>query len=648
MGICLDTEQHNDPQDERDQDRDGSGWERSRTAAGEPRVAATPPAGKFPMQNTSHVKFETPKVPVIFVLGGPGSGKVTHCDNLMQEKRGVIHINMTDLLQQYAIGNDMQDFGALSSKTVTEVLMLEMKMAPAAKTYLVSGYPRSMRDVAEYSDKIQVVNGVILVNWRQKVLERQIEYGARLGHVVLSLAKMELNNFYKNVMPVADYFDQTNMLMVVNGERNPGEVYKDFRSAVLRVLGSQENLSAAANGVTGAGADGIPGEIVGVEPAPTMPTMPTQPIVLPRVEPQQQLVQADVITVRAQDMDQGYHSPVKNDPPSTLWVIGGPGSNKAALCQRAVTQLPGWAHFSVGRSLRQLAEGDTRPGSDAAIARQSIAGGEMVPQSVVNRLIADKLTKLTGAKGVVIDGYPRDMEQVRSFETTFQQKPNVVLLDCSKLQLGRGRLDDSVAAFRRRLELFRELSLPMLKSLDADQRLTIVDGDTDTVPVQDDFNKVMMNHMEAAELQKSTEGQSVAAGRAGPPGLQEASLSRPSAFQGMHCGVKNVTLYKASTLIEIKNVVWDTPFIDTARSGGINTISQQVQNSGNMINGVKQMANGGMRNGIANGHVNGAIPGMVNGFTALAASKVAPLQANITNNSRNFYQSGIEHLDAHI
>lgn len=38
-------------------------------------------------------------------LGGPGSGKVTHCDTLMQEKKGVVHINMMDLLQQYAIGN---------------------------------------------------------------------------------------------------------------------------------------------------------------------------------------------------------------------------------------------------------------------------------------------------------------------------------------------------------------------------------------------------------------------------------------------------------------------------------------------------------------------------------------------------------------
>lgn len=50
--------------------------------------------------------------------------------------------------------SDMQDFSQLSSKTVTEVLMLEMKMAPAAKAYLISGYPRSMRDVVEYSEKV--------------------------------------------------------------------------------------------------------------------------------------------------------------------------------------------------------------------------------------------------------------------------------------------------------------------------------------------------------------------------------------------------------------------------------------------------------------------------------------------------------------
>lgn len=66
--------------------------------------------------------------------------------------------------------------------------------------------------------QIQVVNGVILISWRQSVLQKQIDYGAKLGHVVLSLAKMELENFFKNVMPVADYFDQSDMLLAVSSK----------------------------------------------------------------------------------------------------------------------------------------------------------------------------------------------------------------------------------------------------------------------------------------------------------------------------------------------------------------------------------------------------------------------------------------------
>lgn len=54
------------------------------------------------------------------------------------------------------IVSEMQDFSLLSSKTVVEVLMLEIKMAPSAKTYIVSGFPRNMRDVVEYSEKVSI------------------------------------------------------------------------------------------------------------------------------------------------------------------------------------------------------------------------------------------------------------------------------------------------------------------------------------------------------------------------------------------------------------------------------------------------------------------------------------------------------------
>ena len=62
----------------------------------------------------------------------------------------------------------------------------------------------------------------------------------------------------------------------------------------------------------------------------------------------------------------------------------------------------------------------------------------------------------------------------RFFFFQYKQQPNAILLDCSKLQLGKGRMDDSVAAFRKRLELFRQISLPMLKILDSENRLTVV------------------------------------------------------------------------------------------------------------------------------------------------------------------------------
>lgn len=34
----------------------------------------------------------------------------------------------------------------------------------------------------------------------------------------------------------------------MNGERHPGDVYKDFRSAVIRILGMQDNPPIFSNG----------------------------------------------------------------------------------------------------------------------------------------------------------------------------------------------------------------------------------------------------------------------------------------------------------------------------------------------------------------------------------------------------------------
>uniref|UniRef100_A0A1A9W867 Adenylate kinase isoenzyme 5 n=1 Tax=Glossina brevipalpis TaxID=37001 RepID=A0A1A9W867_9MUSC len=486
MGICLDTDASatqdtgNEPDNE---------WNRTQKQDSPKGWYGSSNSSLMGMQDVGKIKFDPPKVPVIFVLGGPGSGKVTHCDAFIQERRGITHINMMDLLQQYAIGNDMQDFSHLSSKTVTEVLMLEMKMAPAAKAYLISGYPRSMRDVVEYSEKIQVVNGVIIISWRQSILQKQIDYGAKLGHVVLSLAKMELENFFKNVIPVADYFDQSDMLIAVNGERAPAEVYKDFRTAVLDILSSLENQEAILNGVTGMGRgiNDIPGSIVSVDTAPSQDQNITE--MHNHITNERHLennnnegnVTNAVISHIALNAANAMHATTTNNVitkqpiltnaissiPPIIWVIGGPGSNKASLCIKAISSNSGWFHFSVGRLLRSITDSAPRANTESYAVKEALAGGEMAPEK-------------------------------------YKQRPPMVLLDCSKLQLGRGRIDDTVSSFRRRLELFREQTLPMLKVMDNSNRLKIIDGDTDSISVQREFEKYIRIH-----IQKLTSGPAI-------------------------------------------------------------------------------------------------------------------------------------------
>lgn len=61
---------------------------------------------KYKTHSHTDVHFERPKVPVVFVLGGPGSGREVHSDHLVAEcKQGLVHINMMTLLEQCAIGN---------------------------------------------------------------------------------------------------------------------------------------------------------------------------------------------------------------------------------------------------------------------------------------------------------------------------------------------------------------------------------------------------------------------------------------------------------------------------------------------------------------------------------------------------------------
>lgn len=102
--------------------------------------------------------------------------------------------------------------------------------------------------------------------------------------------------------------------------------------------------------------------------------------------------------------------------PPVLWVIGGPGSNKAVLCAQAARET-GWIHISLGKLLRTTAEPpDTRSGSDIMKIRESISAGELVPMEIIMRIVESHMAANITALGIILDGFPRNMEQVTQFE----------------------------------------------------------------------------------------------------------------------------------------------------------------------------------------------------------------------------------------
>lgn len=137
--------------------------------------------------------------------------------------------------------------------------------------------------------------------------------------------------------------------MQVNGERSPTEVYKDFRMTVLDILGAQENQEALLNGVAGMGKgiNEIPGSIVSVETAPSQHKNVTVPSA--ETPTNAKIRDNDVLhpnNLMGQNVtDQDVPKQSLDKLPPIIMVIGGPGSNKATLCLKAIGLNPGWGHF---------------------------------------------------------------------------------------------------------------------------------------------------------------------------------------------------------------------------------------------------------------------------------------------------------------
>lgn len=170
-----------------------------------------------------------------------------------------------------------------------------------------------------------------------------------------------------------------------------------------------------------------------------------------------------------------------------VFVLGGPGSGKGTQCARLASAFAGSAvgHVSAGELLRTAAAERRLSPEDSA----SVLQGRIVDGRITARLLRREIVEKEGTQRLwLVDGFPRNWDNVAAFQEVFGEKEAGMLLKkvlalnagedtLRRRLLGRGRVDDQEEVIARRIRSFRECTAKVLEKYDADGLLENIDAD---------------------------------------------------------------------------------------------------------------------------------------------------------------------------
>lgn len=100
-----------------------------------------------------------------------------------------------------------------------------------------------------------------------------------------------------------------------------------------------------------------------------------------------------------------------------LVLFGAPGAGKGTQAKLLSEKL-GLKHISTGDLLREELKKNSDLGSQA---KKFIEAGELVPDSLVTKLIEQEILSLNHNKGFILDGFPRNLSQAKDLDRILQE-----------------------------------------------------------------------------------------------------------------------------------------------------------------------------------------------------------------------------------
>jgi adenylate kinase len=178
---------------------------------------------------------------------------------------------------------------------------------------------------------------------------------------------------------------------------------------------------------------------------------------------------------------------------SRLIFLGAPGAGKGTQA-KMLADVAAIPHISTGDILRSAVTNQTDLGVKA---KAFMDAGELVPDSLVIDLIRERLKEDDAQPGWILDGFPRnvaqagfldalltDLGQAVAHAVNLDVPDEVVVARLVKRGEAEGRSDDNEATIRRRLQVYREQTAPLIAYYDDQGKLETIDGDQDLATVK--------------------------------------------------------------------------------------------------------------------------------------------------------------------
>jgi len=168
--------------------------------------------------------------PIVWVMGGPGSGKGTQCEKIAL-KFGFTHLSSGDLLRAEVMSGSkrgqqlymtMANGNAVPSEIVTDLLGEAMVAKADSKGFLVDGFPIHMGQADIFVTNLGTPTKVIAFEANDEVLKGRLKGRGNFDDTEDSVKK-RLANYTENTKPVIAKFNA----QVINVERQPEEIFAD-------------------------------------------------------------------------------------------------------------------------------------------------------------------------------------------------------------------------------------------------------------------------------------------------------------------------------------------------------------------------------------------------------------------------------------